>query len=445
MAAVNLPSQLREHAGGARRVDAPGRTVGEVIERLEALHPALRGWIRDERAELRRHVNLFVDRERVSLDHPISDDDELFVLQAISGGTPRPEVALLVGTRKGLFLFERTAQGALRIVDRLFAGQDIEYACYDARTGTYLASVTHGQFGPHLYLTRDPAGDWLQANGPAFPAGTDAAVERIWVIEPGEAEGELWAGVAPAALFRSGDGGESWSLNRGLWDHPARARWQPGFGGLCLHTICPWPGRPGHLTVAVSAGGVWITEDGGDSWERATTGLVARYLPEEARADAVDLCVHKIERAAREPETLYMQFHGGVYRSDDAGRSWTLISADSGLPSDFGFPIVADPNDPDRALVIPLNTDSDRVTAGGRLRVFETLDRGASWRPLSSGLPQENAHLTILRQAFCHDGRDPLGLYFGTRSGELYASADGGANWTLAASHLPAILSVRAT
>jgi photosystem II stability/assembly factor-like uncharacterized protein len=268
-------------------------------------------------------------------------------------------------------------------------------------------------------------------------------VERIWVIQPGDEPDTLWAGVAPAALFSSEDGGRSWSLNRGLWDEPSRPSWQPGAGGMCLHSICPWPGEPDRLAVGISAAGVWITEDRGKSWRRGIRGLVPRYLPEEAREGATALCVHNMHRAPLEPDTLYLQFHGGVYRSDDAAESWVDIGSKGGLPSDFGFPMVVDPNDPDRAFVIPLEGDFDRVTPDGQVRVFETRDRGQTWAALTEGLPQENAYLTVLRQAFGHDGADPLGLYFGAESGEVFGSADGGATWALVAEHLPPVLSVR--
>ena len=248
--------------------------------------------------------------------------------------------------------------------------------------------------------------------------------------------------MAPAALFRSADGGRTWTLNRGLWDLPGRASWQPGFGGLCLHSICPWPGEPERLAVAISAAGVWRTEDGGATWSWGVSGLVPRYVPAEARATTTAYCVHNLRRAPLEPTTLYMQFHGGVYRSDDAGATWADIAP--GLPCDFGFPIALDPRDPDRAFVIPLVADVDRVTPEGKLRVYETRDRGRSWEALTRGLPQEGCWATILRQAFCHDGGDPLGLYFGVESGELWASADAGATWALAAERLPPILSVRA-
>lgn len=329
------------------------------------------------------------------------------------------------------------------IAVRRFSGQTVEYAIRDPRTGTYLASVTHGQFGPRIFLSDDlEAPEWDQADGPAFPEDVDAVVERIWVIQPAEEDGVLWAGVAPAALFRSEDGGRTWSINRGLWNVPGREKWNPGAGGLCLHSISTWPGDPEKLAVGISAAGVWITEDRGETWQRGFDGLVPRYIPDDAREGAADLCVHNMHRSPQRPERLFLQFHGGVYRSDDAGSSWIDIGSDGGLPSDFGFPLAIDPRDPDRAFVIPLRGDFDRVTPDGKVRVYETTDAGETWRPLGNGLPDE-AYLTVLRQALAQDGEDPLGLYFGAESGEVFASADGGGSWAAAAVHLPPVLSVR--
>jgi photosystem II stability/assembly factor-like uncharacterized protein len=197
------------------------------------------------------------------------------------------------------------------------------------------------------------------------------------------------------------------------------------------------------LAIGISAAGVWLTEDGGKSWRNSSSGLIPRNQPEERQHEFLGKCVHNVHRSPVQSDTLYLQFHGGVYRSDDAGETWQDIGSDGGLPSDFGFPLVADPRDPDRAFVIPLTADLDRVTPEGKVRVYETRDRGTTWRPLTNGLPQRDAFLTILRQAFGHDGRDPLGLYFGAESGEVFGSADGGQTWGTVAEHLPPITSVR--
>jgi len=445
MATVVLPPTLAIRVEGKGSFLVGGQTAGDVLRSLERRQPELRGWILDETGSLREHIALFINSHKVSLGRPIRAEDELYVIQAISGGAPaaQQEVELLVGTRKGLCILQGARGQIAQVSHRVFAGQTVDYACFDERSGTYFASMTHGQFGPHLYLTSDVDGDWQEAEGLVFPVDFDSAVERIWIVEPGSEEGVLWAGVAPAALFKSADNGRSWKLNRELWNQPTRPDWGRGLGGQALHSICPWPDDPGRLAVGISAAGVWLTEDGGETWYRGSAGLVPRYLPEGARQDTLAHCVHKMLRAPLEPETLFMQFHGGVYISDDAGRSWNDIGTDSGLPADFGFPLALDPADPNRAFVIPLAADIDRVTPDGKLRVYQTLDRGSTWQPLASGLPQKDTYLTILRQALCQDGQDPLGLYFGTKSGTVFGSVDGGANWLTLLDHLPTIVSVQ--
>jgi photosystem II stability/assembly factor-like uncharacterized protein len=257
-----------------------------------------------------------------------------------------------------------------------------------------------------------------------------------------EDDNHLYAGGAPGVLFESHDDGASWELNKPFWDQPTRPDWSPGAGGMCMHSIATWPGDPSKIALAISAVGVWLTDDGGQSWRHGNKNLYPRYMPEEAREETLTLCVHNMHRAPTRPERLFMQFHGGVYRSDDAGETWVSIA--DGLPSDFGFPMVLDPADPDSAYVIPLVADIDRTTPEGRVRVYETRDAGASWIEHGDGLPSDDAYLTILRQAFCGEGSGPtMGLYFGATSGDVFGSDDAGKTWSIAATNLPPVHSVR--
>jgi hypothetical protein len=351
---------------------------------------------------------------------------------------------LLVATKKGLFALEGEAGAPFTVRARAFPGEPVEYAMRDPRSGRVLASVTSPFYGPKIFYADDVGGEWTQAEGVALPEGGDAALERVWVIVCGEADGVLWAGGDPGVLFASRDGGETWELNRALWEHPTRPDWQAGGGGLCLHSIVPWPGEPDRLALGLSAVGVWLTDDGGATWRHGNEGIRPGYLPEDGPVETIDLCIHNMHRSRARPERMFMQFHGGVYRSDDAGESWRSIA--DGLPSDFGFPLALDPADPDSAFVIPLTADTDRVTPDGRVRVYETRDAGASWRARGDGLPSEHAYLTVLRQAFGTAGEgDALELYFGATSGDVFGSADAGASWFEVASRLPPVYAVRAT
>ncbi|HSI97401.1 MAG TPA: sialidase family protein [Gaiellaceae bacterium] len=351
---------------------------------------------------------------------------------------------LLIGTKKGLFVLRGKEGAPFANVARVFAGEPVEYAIRDPRSGRYLAAMTSAFYGPKLMLADDPAGEWREAEGIALPEEGDTALKRIWTIVAGEEDGLVYAGGDPGVLFESRDGGETWTLNRGLWDQPTRPDWSPGGGGLCLHSVVPWPGDPSRIALGISAVGVWLSDDGGRTWRNGNAGLVPRYLPEEARQGSMDLCVHDLHRSPSRPERLFMQFHGGVYRSDDAGESWIDVGTDTELPSDFGFPMLADPDDPDSAYVIPLSADLDRVTPDGHVRVYETRDAGASWIERGDGLPAENAYLTILRQAFDREGAGgSMGLYFGATSGDVFGSGDAGRTWFTAATKLPPVYSVR--
>ncbi len=352
---------------------------------------------------------------------------------------------LLLGTKKGLIALEGdpTAGESFELRCRAFPGEPVDFAMRDPASGRVIATVTSPFYGPKIWFTDDPAGEWTQAEGVALPDGSKEALERIWVIVPGDG-GTLYAGGDPGVLFESRDGGESWELNRALRQRRIDDDWQPGGGGLCLHSIVPWPGEPDKLSVAVSAAGVWHTDDHGETWRRGNQGIVPRYLPEEAREGATQLCVHRMERAPSKPERMFIQFHWGVYRSDDAGQSWTEIG--EGLPSDFGFPIALDPADPDSAYVIPLKGDFDRVMPDGKVRVYETRDAGATWTPRGEGMPDHEAYLTVLRRAFDRTGEGPtLQLYFGATSGDVFGSGDAGGSWFTAATRLPPVFSVTAS
>ena len=352
------------------------------------------------------------------------------------------DALVMVGTTKGLFLIDDRAQ----ITGPFLVGTSVPAVAFDRRRGRLLAGATSFFFGTSVLTSDDCGQTWTESETPnlAFPEGTDAKVAQAWQITPaGPDEPDVvYVGVEPAALFRSEDGGQSFELVRGLWDHPPRPTWQPGGGGLGLHTILPDPRDPRRMLIAISTGGVYITEDGGQSWRASNKGVRAQFMPEDQRYPEYGQCVHKVSRDAANPDRLFLQNHFGLYRSDDGGASWTDIA--NGVPSDFGFPIVTHPNQPNTAYIIPLIADVKRWTTDAACRVFRTTDGGTSWEPLTCGLPQKDAYVTVLRDAFTTDGADPAGLYFGTRGGEVYASQDDGQTWRILAEHLPPILCVRA-
>ena len=238
------------------------------------------------------------------------------------------------------------------------------------------------------------------------------------------------------------DGGETFELDRALWDHPQRGEWGAGYGGQAVHTVVADPRTADAVTVAVSTGGVYRTADGGASWAAANSGVRAEFLPEGQQYPEFGQCVHKIAQDPADPDRLYLQNHGGVYRSDDGGGRWSEIGG--GLPADFGFAVATHPRRGGVAYVFPVNDGSDRYAPDFRCRVYRTQDAGESWSALDEGLPAGRHYGIVLRDALCTDDNDPAGVYFGTRNGEVYASADEGDSWRLAASHLPDVLCVRA-
>jgi photosystem II stability/assembly factor-like uncharacterized protein len=358
------------------------------------------------------------------------------------------DVILLVGTMKGAFLFRSDAsRGEWQSGGPWFQGTPVYALAYDGRGDRrrLWAGSASWHWGPNLRSSDDFGATWTnpEATPIRFPEGSGVDLKQIWQIEPGrEEEPEvLYCGVEPAALFESRDGGGTWSVVRGLFDHPHRAKWQPGGGGLCLHTIFVHPRQP-RLLVAISTGGVYRSDDGGATWAPKNQGVRAQFLPEDSRYPEFGQCVHKVVGHERRPERLFLQNHWGLYRSDDFGDRWEDVA--NGVPSDFGFAMAQHPHDPETVYIVPLESDEFRCTPEARLRVYRTRDAGAAWEPLTAGLPQEGAYETVLRDALATDTCPTAGVYFGTRSGKLFASRDEGDSWRALAEGLPPVVCVKA-
>ena len=356
------------------------------------------------------------------------------------------DVVVLVGTMKGAFIFRAGPDRArFEMGGPWFPGHSVYSMAYDGRGDRrrVWAAASSMHWGALLNHSDDFGATWTTPEVPTvrFPEGTKA-LQNIWQIAPGRADEPdvVYCGVEPAALFESRDGGKSFALVEGLWQHPHREKWQPGGGGLCLHTVLPDPSRKGRITVAISTGGVYRTDDGGRTWSVRNQGVRAQFLPDPY--PEFGQCVHKIVRNASRPDRLYLQNHWGLYRSDDGGDSWRDIA--NGVPSDFGFCMAAHPRDADTVYIVPLESDGFRCTPEGKLRVYRTRDGGGSWHPLSEGLPQRDAFETVVRDAMGTDQEERAGIYFGTRSGKLFASRDDGESWMALADGLPPIVCVRA-
>jgi photosystem II stability/assembly factor-like uncharacterized protein len=350
------------------------------------------------------------------------------------------KVLILVGTKKGAFVLESdAARQSWELRGPYCETWPMNHVIADPATGTILAGGGSEWFGPAVWKSGDMGATWTHSSaGLAYPEG-ETPIKAVWSLAKSGAS--LYAGVDPAGLFRSDDGGETWSHLAGLRNHPSRPHWNAGGAGLILHSLLPHPDDDRRLWVGISAAGVFHTADSGETWETRNRGTRADFMPEDQRYPEFGQCVHCLVMAAGMPDRLYQQNHCGMYRSDDGGRQWTSIEA--GLPSSFGFPAAAHPRDPSTLYLLPLNGDSaGRYVPDGKAAVWRTRDGGETWEDLRDGLPQGNTYFGVLRQAMATDRLEPAGVYFGTSTGSLYASADEGDSWACVAQHLPTVLSV---
>lgn len=356
------------------------------------------------------------------------------------------DLLLLVGTMKGAFLFRSSRSRDVWEMDGPhFPGEEVYALAFDQRAARQAIWAAPGSafYGTTLRRSTDFGASWSgkEEQPVRFPEDSGLSLKRIWQIRPGrEAEPDrLFLGVEPSCLFESTDGGESWAPVRGFLEHEHRERWTPGQGGLCMHTILTDPERPERMLVAISTGGVYRTDDGGATWQPRNRGVRAEFLPD--KHPEFGQCVHKVAHHPARPERLFLQNHWGLYRSDDWGDTWEDIA--NGVPSDFGFCMAVHPHDPDTVFIVPLESDGFRCTPQAKLRVYRTRDAGASWEPLTDGLPQEDAYETVLRDALDVDRLEPAGVYFGTRSGKLFGSGDDGDSWRQLRDGLPPVVCVR--
>ena len=370
-------------------------------------------------------------------------------------------VIVVVGTRKGVFTVRSDIQRQEWTLGGPFVGGiDVNHAILDERTGRLYATDNNPWFGPQVQYSDDLGQSWQPASANPRFAGDPIAdeqnpwlfseskiMDRFWRIEPGRASepGTAYCGVAPAALFESRDGGATWKENAALSQHPTRRTWQPSNGGLAMHSIVLDPSRAGRMWIAISAGGVYRTDDGGSTWEAKNRGIRdigATFDPNLPLYPESGQCVHQLVRAPGAGDRLYLQTHLGTYRTDDGGDNWVDIT--EGLPSEFGLAMTVHPHDPATAYVSPIVGGELRVPPDFALRVYRTRDAGASWTGLGMGLPSEQAYMTVYRGGLGHDELDPAGIYVGTNTGQLYVSTNEGDSWSLMTANLPPISSVQA-
>jgi BNR/Asp-box repeat len=363
------------------------------------------------------------------------------------------KVRVLVGTRKGAFIL--SADGARQswtVAGPHFGGWHVMHVNGSPVDPDRLYASQWTDWHGQVVQRSDDGGRTWEPVGNAFgyegTAGTHQWYDgtphpwdfkRIWHLEPSPNDADtVFAGVEDAGLFRSADGGQSWQELPGLRTHSSGVRWQPGAGGLCLHTILIDPADPNRMYVAISAAGAFRTEDGGATWHVATRGLRSDFLPDQGAE--VGHCVHNLAMHPSRPDTLFMQKHWDVCRSDDAGEQWTEISGN--LPSDFGFPISVHAHEPETIYVVPIKSDTEHYPPDGKLRVARSTTGGGDWELLTSGLPQKDCYVNVLRDAMAVDSLDACGIYVGTTGGQVFASSDSGNTWAPIVEHLPAVLSV---
>lgn len=350
------------------------------------------------------------------------------------------QVAILVGTKKGGFIFRsEPSRKRWKVQGPLFNGAPVWHMAFDQRDrGTVWAACNSSWGGPRIERSKDAGRTWTTVSNPVFPQGSPHTFKRTWHIEPGHPQQpeRTWIGVEPAALFWTEDDGAFWCPVDGLNEHPTRDKWQPGAGGLGLHSIALDPSDAKHVVVGISAAGVFETRDGALSWRPWNEATRAEHLPETK--PEVGQCVHHLVAHPETSGVYFQQNHFGVYWRDSGDAKWTERT--KGLPSEFGFASAVHPQDPKTAYVIPLDPRL-RIAQDPGIAVYRTSDRGKTWRRLDRGLPK-GARLEVLREGMATDRLDPAGIYFGTETGQLFASADEGRSWSLVEGYLPPILSV---
>ena len=354
---------------------------------------------------------------------------------------------IYIATRKGLFELARR-DGAWDVSDTRFLGDPVSAVLPEA-DGELLAALDLGHFGTKLWR-RAASGAWRELAAPVFPAKPEDAGDdphpwslgKIWVLEPGGVPGRIWAGTMPGGLFRSDDGGESWSLNEALWRMPERRRWNGVAGGEQpgIHSVLVDPRDPNDVRIGVSTAGVWASKDAGQSWQLINRGMYAEYMPPELREDPISQDVHRLARSAAKPEVVWCQHHNGVFRSEDGGHQWREVK--SVQPSKFGFSVAAHPRDPSTAWFIPAIKDERRIPVDGALVVTRTRDGGKSFEVLRNGLPQRHAYDLVWRHALAVDASGER-LAFGSTSGGVWISEDAGERWTMLEARLPPVSAVR--